>query len=289
MGLENVVAGTELSFKKDTKQNALASLDAGRVFMTQDTHEIIVAGQSFGQDPAVLYGTPEDIYVSGAATVWGALNKAIAAYNLADSKVGLVNGKIPADLLPGFVDDVIDVVGCYEYNLELYRPLENGKLKQNPTSADFVAANKISPTGSPGTLYMAIDHDVQSNDPGLYHYESGLTWEPRERGEAGKIYVETSTSMEYRFAANSYTPIPIHKGTIYTDDDAKKAIFPSNTNDKISHLRNLVAAYEGGNLTGGGSVVPVTSWSQTPSDSNIPSEKLVADTLNAISARLTWQ
>lgn len=115
------------------------------------------------------------------------------------------NGLVPSTQLPSYVDDVIEIIGCYEYNGELYRPLENNKLKLNPTSSDFVAANKISPTGSPGTYYMAIDHNVQSNDPGIYHYVSGSSW-TREQGENGKIYIESSTGKQYRFAVNSYIP-----------------------------------------------------------------------------------
>lgn len=133
---------------------------------------------------------------------------------------------IPSSKLPSYVDDVIDIIGCYEFNHKLYRPLDGGKLKLNPTIEDFIPANKISPTGSPGTYYMAIDHDVQSNDPGIYHYVEGSQYDwVREYGETGKIYIEESTSKQYRFAANSYIPIPVIASPGTLDDIVEGALY----------------------------------------------------------------
>lgn len=133
---------------------------------------------------------------------------------LTPSDKGIVNGvapldnsgKIPASYLYSYVDDVIDIIGCYCYLNELYRPLDtNNKLKLNPTLSDFTSETKIPPTAHPGTYYMALDHNVGNSSPGLYHYVSGQTW-TREYGETGKIYIETSLNKQYRFAEEDYTP-----------------------------------------------------------------------------------
>lgn len=204
------------------------------------------------------------------------------------------NGKVPASELPSYVDDVIDIIGCYEYSDELYRPLIDGKLKVNPTVSDFNLDTKILPTAHPGTYYMALDHNAVSNNPGIYHYVSGMTW-TREYGETGKIYIEISLNKQYRFAENDYKPheIVASPGTLdnITEGTVNKH-FTATEKTKLSGIATgatkTEASQTNGNIKINGTettvytppTVQTTSnggvrSSDSASDSNYASEKAI--------------
>lgn len=148
------------------------------------------------------------------------------------------NGKVPATELPSYVDDIIDIIGCYNYYDELYRPLVDGKLKLNPTVSDFTSDTKISPTAEPGTYYMALYHTLGGSNPGIYHYVSGMAW-TREYGETGKIYVESSTNKQYRFAEEDYIPHEVVASPGTLDDITEGTInkhFTATEKTKLSGI-----------------------------------------------------
>lgn len=165
--------------------------------------------------------------------------------------------KIPSDQLPSFVDDVIEIPGCYELGGNLYRPLDsNGRLKSNPDpSTDF--NNNTMITGSiDGSQYLAINYAATSNNSGLYVANSS-NWN-KIRGESGKIYVESSTGKTYRFASNDALNIPVEiiSSPGSTDSIAQGSINlfvttqeKNNWNEKVggpsNSTNNNVAVFDG--------------------------------------------
>lgn len=147
-------------------------------------------------------------------------------------------GKVISNQLPSYVDDIIDILGCYDYYNELYRPLIDGKLKLNPTASDFNQDTRIPPTAEPGTYYMALYHTLGGSNPGIYHYVSGMTW-TREYGETGKIYVEKSTNKQYRFAEEDYIPHEVVASPGTTDD-----VTEGSTNKYFTENRARAAVEE---------------------------------------------
>lgn len=159
------------------------------------------------------------------------------------------SGKVPATQLPSFVDDVIVLVGCYEYNGDLYRPLVNNKLKPNPDPAtDFKNTTRVLPGyGVDDYTCLALDYSAHTSDTGLYKYNHGSAshdW-TRMTGEGGKIYVENSTGKIYRFADNTFLPIEISASPGTTDE-----VPEGNTNKYFTEARaqDAVATQMAGKL-----------------------------------------
>lgn len=211
------------------------------------------------------------------------------------------NGKVPATQLPSYVDDVVDIIGCYSYVDELYRPLDaNNKLKLNPTLSDFTSETKIAPTAHPGTYYMALDHNVGNSSPGIYHYVSGQTW-TREYGETGKIYIETSLNKQYRFAEEDYTPHEIVASPGTLDDITEGTVnkhFTATEKTKLSGIATGATKTEASSNNGKIKINGTDTTVYTPptvqttsnggvrssdsaSDSNYASEKAIRAAIDA--------
>lgn len=165
------------------------------------------------------------------------------------------SGKVPSTQLPSFVDDVIEIPGCYERGGNLYRPLDdNGKLKSNPVPAQDFNNNTLISSSDSGKQFLAVDYNT-SNNPGIYVMNAGNP--ERIDAESGKIYVESSTGKTYRFASNNLRfPIEIisSPGTTdsITEGDTNKFVTvqeKNSWNDKVdgpsSSTNEHVAIFDG--------------------------------------------
>ena len=105
-----------------------------------------------------------------------------------EKKADLVNGKVPTEQLPSYVDDVIDIA-AFATKTELI----NNIGKANYTNKSFIVN---SPTSDP--LYNKIvitNANTSQND-----------WEIIDH-EDGKIYINESNNHSYRWSGNSFVDL----------------------------------------------------------------------------------
>ena len=102
-----------------------------------------------------------------------------------EKKADLIGGKVPAEQLPSYVDDVIDIA-CFVSKTELV----NNIGKANYTNKNFIVNG---PTSDP--LYNKIvitNANTSQND-----------WEIIDP-EDGKIYINESNNRSYRWSNNGF-------------------------------------------------------------------------------------
>ena len=105
-----------------------------------------------------------------------------------EKKADLIGGKVPAEQLPSYVDDVIDIA-AFVTKTELV----NNIGKANYTNKSFIVN---SPTSDP--LYNKIvitNANTSQND-----------WEIIDH-EDGKIYINESNNHSYRWSGNSFVDL----------------------------------------------------------------------------------
>lgn len=121
-----------------------------------------------------------------------------------EKKADLVNGKVPAEQLPSYVDDVIDIA-AFVTKTELI----NNIGKSNYSNKNFIV---ISPTSDP--LYNKI---INTNTN-----TSETDWNTIDP-EDGKIYINESNNHSYRWS-----------GTSFVDLD-------KNFNDRLNNIENKLS------------------------------------------------
>ena len=128
-------------------------------------------------------------------------------------------GKIPADHLPSYVDDVIEFDGCMDNltvqqaGVDMLSTDEHAKVIYNRTDNVFVLAVKTQENEN--TIYYASWPDQDT-----YGVSSRNGFAPI----SGKIYVDTSTNITYRWSGTKLVPIGSDLALGYTAGTA----FPGN-------------------------------------------------------------
>lgn len=111
-------------------------------------------------------------------------------------------------------------------------------------------------------------------------------------GEEGKIYVDTSSNLTYRWSGSGYVEISPSlalgetSSTAYAGDKGKALAtnLSSHTGNTTVHITaNERTSWNGKEDASN----KVTSWSATTTNTNYPSEKLVKDSLDSISSAIT--
>lgn len=105
-----------------------------------------------------------------------------------EKKADLVNGKVPTEQLPSYVDDVIDIAAFV-----IKTALINGIGKRNYSNKNFII---ISPTSDP--LYNKIINTNANTSQNDWN-----TIDP----EDGKIYINESNNHSYRWSGNSFVDL----------------------------------------------------------------------------------
>ena len=158
--------------------------------------------------------------------VQDALDEFIATKAQANGLASLdENGKVPANQLPSYVDDVIDVYATYDKS-------PTGELSNIALFAD--AAHNTPIVGEAGKIYQ----NVTDGEPGYQFRWSGTTWAPIV---SGGVVIGEITGTAYDGA----------KGKTTTDNlNALKAFNPIRLTDIVTDTSKATIRYEKSDGTG---------------------------------------
>jgi hypothetical protein len=158
--------------------------------------------------------------------VQDALDEFIATKAQANGLASLdENGKVPADQLPSYVDDVIDVYATYDKS-------PTGELSNIALFAD--AAHNTPIVGEAGKIYQ----NVTTGEPGYQFRWTGTTW---SRIVSGGVVIGEITGTAYDGA----------KGKTTTDNlNALKAFNPIRLTNIVTDTSKATIQYEKANGTG---------------------------------------
>lgn len=158
--------------------------------------------------------------------VQGALDEFIATKAQANGLASLdKNGKVPANQLPSYIDDVIDVYATYDKS-------PTGELSNIALFAD--AAHNTPIVGEAGKIYQ----NVTDGEPGYQFRWSGTTWVPIV---SGGVVIGEITGTAYDGA----------KGKTTTDNlNTLKAFNPIRLTDIVTDTSKATIQYEKSDGTG---------------------------------------
>lgn len=137
--------------------------------------------------------------------------------------------------------------------------------------ASLDASGKVLSSQLPSYVDDVLEYSAKSNFP--------------SKGETGKIYVDTSSNLTYRWSGSAYVEISPSlalgetSSTAYAGD--KGATLATNLSNHTGNTTVHITANERTSWNGKENASnKVTSWSSTTSDTNYPSEKLVKSALD---------
>ena len=188
------------------------------------------------------------------------------------------------DVIPAYLDTS---AGATPSTIKIIRPISGGKLgPYDPASPDWYSSEVVN--AKDGAIYMtpAIIGGVPDWSDGKVSFYQKISsgWAELTTLDNGKLYYCVDDGKMYRWngsalvdtAINTTDDLPEGNNNKYfTEQRAKEAIVGRlNTEDRIAALNSIIDA--GG---GSGEYIPlsrlVVNWNSTPSDDNVPSEKLV--------------
>lgn len=140
--------------------------------------------------------------------------------------------------------------------------------------ASLDASGKVPSSQLPSYVDDVLEYSAKSGDKGF-----------PAKGETGKIYVDTSSNLTYRWSGSAYVEISPSlalgetSSTAYAGDKGKT--LATNLSNHTGNTTVHITANERTSWNGKENASnKVTSWSSTTSDTKYPSEKLVKDSLD---------
>lgn len=181
----------------DTKVTAVGnhytpSADSGSTISNSDTKKVIqsISRDSKGHVTNAGFVTIDKTFV-GLSNVTNDAQVKRSEMGVANGVATLdTEGKVPSSQLPSYVDDVLDVILCYENNNKLYY------------TDSYTSANEIPTPYDVGVKYLAF------NTKKIYAYTDDTPQIKREvAAESDKIYIDTRSNKTYRWSGTSFGEI----------------------------------------------------------------------------------
>lgn len=141
--------------------------------------------------------------------------------NLIANKADLVDGKVPAEQLPSYVDDVIEFNSLQEPSTQISIIVGNNSYKNQIRfiNGSSTSSNRVGSVDKYPNMFVNFGENTSEDD--------WTTFEPEE----GKIYVNTSNNHSYRWGGN-----------VFIDLD-------KNWNDSIVNINRVTKIIDIGTLT----------------------------------------
>lgn len=185
---------------------------------------------------------------------------------------------IGSESQPVYVDANGVITAGTELGTMAYEASENylaSSLKGAKNGVASLDANGLVPSSQlPSYVDDVLEYSAKSGDKGF-----------PAKGETGKIYVDTSSNLTYRWSGSAYVEISPSlalgetSSTAYAGDKGKT--LATNLSNHTSNTTVHITANERTSWNGKENASnKVTSWSSTTSDTKYPSEKLVKDSLD---------